>query len=70
MSVARHALILLALAIAVPAFAQQPAPTPEVEALQRRVLAMTAESVSCVTEAITLRRQLDELTKQIADAKK
>jgi ABC-type transporter MlaC component len=69
MSLTRCVLAALMLSIG-HAAAQQAAPTPEVEALQRRVLSMLTESVSCSAEAIALRRQLDEMTKQIADAKK
>jgi hypothetical protein len=54
------------------AMAQQPPPPPlpEVEALQQRVLLLTGEVVSWQTQAIALRRQVDDLNKQLVEAKK
>ena len=54
-------LLIPALLIATSAFAQQQA-TPEVQALQSRLLQELNASLQCTTQAITLQQQVNKLT--------
>ena len=72
MSLKRYALVV-GIGVMQSALAQsQPRPPqpPEVEALQQRVLILTGEVVNWQTEAIALRRQVDDLNRQLAEARK
>ena len=57
----RKLLVTVAILIAAPALAQQQA-TPEVQALQSRVMQELNSSLQCTTQAITLQQQVTKLT--------
>lgn len=74
MSLTRYALVVglgvMQSALALAQSQPRPPQPPEVEALQQRVLILTGEVVNWQTEAIALRRQVDDLNRQLAEARK
>ncbi len=54
-------LIILAVFITTPAFAQQQA-APEVQALQAKLMQELNNSLQCTTQAITLQQQVTKIT--------
>ena len=57
----KKCLVILAVLIASPAFAQQSA-TPEVQALQSKLMQELNNSLQCTAQTITLQQQVTKLT--------
>lgn len=65
----RRLIVAVLLLTAAPALAQQPPPSPEMQALQSLAMEAIQARLSWQSQAITLQAQLADLQKQLAAAK-